>query len=268
MYIQTLRGQPISILGLAGNSDMEPSCASVAHQAGINYFFFYNLSFTSLLEGLKPILAAGREELAIATGSGDRDPGKLRQYLDRVRRYLDTDVVDVFFAEYVSPADDMAKVRVALDELHAWKASGLVRYVGATAHSRTLALELIEGGQCEILMHRYNMAHRRAEEKVFPAALRAGIPVVAFTCTRWGSLLKGHPDWQAKVPQASDCYRFALSHSAIGLALTAPKTKAQLKKNLSVLHASKLTAEEERRWQAYGALVYGNGQDSFETTWP
>ena len=268
MDIQTLQGQPVSILGLAGHQTMEPDCAAMAHAAGINYFFFYNLSYAALLEGLKPILAGYRTNVAIATGSLDRDLGNLRQYLDRVRRHLDTDIVDVFFAEYVSPADDWEQIYAVLEELHNWKKKGWIRYVGATVHSRPLALELIKGKQCEVLMHRYNMAHRSAEETVLPAALRAGLPVMAFTCTRWGALLKGHPDWPAGAARATDCYRFCLQHPAIRLALTAPATKAQLEENLSVLQAAQLMPKEVAAWQAYGDLIYGAGQDTFETKWP
>jgi aryl-alcohol dehydrogenase-like predicted oxidoreductase len=116
-------------------------------------------------------------------------------------------------------------------------------------------------------MHRYNMAHRKAEEQLFPMAQQAGIPVVAFTCTRWGQLLRGHPDWQGEIPTAADCYRYALHQKAIHLALTAPQTQAQLEENLSVLYSPELTPEAVVRWQEYGALVYGDGQDAFETKW-
>ena len=246
---------------------MDTSCAALAFEAGINYFFFYDISHENLLNGLKPIVATQREQVLIATGSDDRDLGKLRQYLEQVRRYLNVDVIDVFFAEYVTPNEDIAQTWAVLDELWAWKERGLIRYVGATTHNRALALELIKSDRTEVLMHRYNMAHRKAEEQVFPMAQQAGIPVIAFTCTRWGQLLKGHPDWQGEIPTAADCYRYALHQKAVHLALTAPKTQAQLEENLSVLHAPQLTPEAVARWQDYGALVYGDGQDAFETRW-
>lgn len=267
MDIVTQKGQPASILGLAVNQSIDVSCVIVAFEAGINYFFFYNFSDDNLLDGLKPLLTAKREELLVATGSESRDTHGLNQYLDKVRSRLNTDVVDVFFLEYVSPADDLGQVQSILDELHTWKEKGLIRYVGATVHNRPLALELIEGGQCEVLMHRYNMAHRKAEEQVLPAALQAGIPVIAFTCTRWGSLLKGHPDWLEEVPRAADCYRYALRHPAVRLALTAPQTITQLEENLRVLQAPELSPNEVALWQEYGTLVYGSGQDAFETEW-
>jgi aryl-alcohol dehydrogenase-like predicted oxidoreductase len=57
-----------------------------------------------------------------------------------VRQYLDVDVVDVFFAEYVTPNEDIAQIWPVLDELWAWKERGLIRYVGVTTHNRALAL--------------------------------------------------------------------------------------------------------------------------------
>lgn len=116
-------------------------------------------------------------------------------------------------------------------------------------------------------MHRYNMAHRKAEEKVFPAAIQAKIPVVAFTCTRWGSLLKGHSNWQYQPPTAADCYRYALHNQAISARLMAPQSLQQLTENLSVLNAPFFSRTEVAHWQKYGDLIYGTGQDSFETQW-
>ena len=80
MEITTLSSRPASPLGLAGSPNMDPDCARLAHGAGVNYFFFYNLSFGALIKGLKPLLAERREEIVVATGSESRDPGALRRY--------------------------------------------------------------------------------------------------------------------------------------------------------------------------------------------
>ena len=268
MEITTMGGQPVSRLGLAGNPGMDRACAALARQAGVDYFFFYNDSFTSMIEGVGEVLKENREEVCVATGSEVRQRRALRRYLEQMQKRLDVDVVDLFFAEYVSPADDMDEVMEALEEFHRWKEEGTIRYVGATVHSRELAVELIECGRVEVLMHRYNMAHRGAEEKVLPAALTGDLPVVAFTCTRWGSLLEGHRDWQGPVPNAGDCYRYALHHPAVRLALTAPKSAGQLRENLAVFKDWGLAEEKKNTWEEYGALVYGDGRDSFETEWP
>lgn len=267
MDLKTQAGQKAGILGLAGQQQKDTAIVTAAFEAGINYFFFYNLKSENFLDGLKHLLAAKREQVLVATGSENRDISSLRHYLNSVRHRLDIDGVDVFFAEYVSPGDDMNQVQAVLDEFRSWKDSGLVRYVGVTTHNRPIALELIEQGAYDVLMHRYNMAHRKAEEDVLPAAQKANIPVVAFTCTRWGSLLQGHLNWQGKPPTAADCYRYVLRHPAIHLALTAPKTKQQLEENLSILHAPPLSPQEVAQWQEYGNLVYGTGQDTFDTQW-
>ena len=175
MELSTLQGQPASILGLAGQS-IDAVTVLLAFAEGINYFFFYNLESENFLGGLKSLLLTNREQVLVATGSEDRDISSLRHYLDSVRHRLDVDRVDVFFAEYVSPADDMTQVQVLLDELRLWKDSGVVRYVGVTTHNRAIALEMIEHHQCDVLMHCYNMAHRKAEEDVLPAAQKVGIP--------------------------------------------------------------------------------------------
>ena len=267
LELKTLAGKTISPLGLGNNAQMDSDCVKVAFEAGINYFFFYNFTYTNLLEGLKQLLLFQRERVIVATGSSDRSVKRLRQYIHQVHQQLNINIVDIFFAEYISPSDNIKQVYTVLEELHDWKEKGLIRYVGVTTHNRPLALKLLQSGQCEVLMHRYNMAHRKAEEDVLPTALKAGIPVIAFTCTRWSSLLKGHPNWQGEIPTAADCYRFALHHRAICLALTAPKNQSELEQNLQVLHSPQLTSAEIVPWQQYGDLIYGDGKDNFETQW-
>ncbi len=269
--ITTLLNQPVQPLGLAGNPNMEEGCVTAAYDAGINYYFFYNQSYPTLIKELKSVLRDNREAIVVATGSESRNLKTLNSYLDQVRRQLEVEAVDVFYAEYVSPGDDMEKLLGAggvFDELHRWKAEGLIRYVGATSHNRPIAVELIESGCIDVLMHRYNMAHRGAEEQVLPAALNAGVPVVAFTCTRWGSLLTGHQEWDGPVPTAADCYQYVMHHPAVHIALTAPTTPAQLEENLFALKGTKQLSKSLPLWEAYGKLIYGDGTDAFETQWP
>ncbi|BAY07472.1 aldo/keto reductase [Calothrix sp. NIES-2098] len=267
MELVTQQGRKASILGLAAQPQLDVSSISIAFAAGINYFFFYSLEYENFLNGLKPLLATNREQILVATGSENRDINALRRYLDSVRHRLDVDSVDVFFVEYVFPGDDSKQVQAVLEELRSQQENGLIRYVGVTTHNRPIALDTIERNKCDVLMHRYNMAHRKAEADVLPSSHKTGIPVVAFTCTRWGSLLTKHPNWELQPPTAADCYRYVLSHPAVTLALTAPKTKQQLEENLSVLQTPPLSPEEVAKWQEYGDLVYGTGQDAFDTQW-
>lgn len=263
----TQQGKTASILGLAASGGMDAACIATAFEAGINYFFFYDFTNEKFLAGLKFLLATKRERVLVATGSQERDLNSLRHDFESVRQRLNIDVVDAFFVEYIYPADNMEQVEAVLEQLQHWQAKGLVRYVGVTTHNRAIALEQIKRGKCELLMHRYNMAHRQAEDNVLPSTQTAGISVIAFTCTRWGTLLKGHPNWQEQPPTAADCYRYVLSHPAVSLALTAPQNLQQLQENLAVLPAPPLSPAEIARWQKYGDLIYGKGEDAFETQW-
>ncbi len=240
-----------------------------ALEAGVNLFFFYNLGFTGLMDGLARL--GRRKDVFRATGSESRNPAEVEDYLSEVEGRLSADPVDLFFAEYVHPGDDLDRLLAddgVVGLLHRWKAEGRIRYVGATAHNRPLARRLLESGRIDVLMHRYNMAHRGAEEAVLPAALARRIPVVAFTCTRWGGLLAGHPRWSGPVPSAADCYRFALEHDAVQVALTSTGPVADLRANLAALRAPAATEAEIAGWRAYGDLVHGQGGDAFETRWP
>ncbi|MDP6450540.1 MAG: aldo/keto reductase [Lentisphaeria bacterium] len=272
--LTTINSAPASRLGLAGHYDAPEACVAAAADAGVNFFFFYNFKFTAVIAGLRPLLAERREEMIVATGSECRDVTEVRTYFDDIRRQLDIDTIDILFVEYVAPKDDLTALLGrggVLSELVAWRDRGEIRYVGVSAHDRDICLELMKTGAVDVLMHRYNMAHRRSEERVLPAAVDAGIPVVAFTCTRWGTLMRGHQKWPRArpLPSAADCYSFALSHPAVQVALAAPATMVQLQSNLEVLQTSlPMDPDELAQWRAYGNLVYGEGLDDFEIRWP
>ena len=90
---------------------------------------------------------------------------------------------------------------------------------------------------------------------------------VAFTATRWQTLLKGHPEWMGPVPSAPDCYRYCLTAPAVQVVLSAPKTSAQARENLTILGEETLGRDAVSTWESYGDLVHGDGKGAFETQW-
>jgi aryl-alcohol dehydrogenase-like predicted oxidoreductase len=117
-------------------------------------------------------------------------------------------------------------------------------------------------------MHRFNMAHRKAAREVFPVAVKARTPIVAFTATRWGTLLEPYADWPDSQPTAADCYRYCLAQPSVQVVLTAPRSLAELKQNFDVLALPPMSKKERNQWQRFGDLVYGLGKGAFETSWP
>lgn len=268
--LTALSGTPASCLGLAAGPKQDARCVRRAFAGGINYFFFYGPGHTSFIEALAGLVRRKREQVIVASGSGSRRVEGLRAARRKLTAVLGVEMIDVFFAEYVHPGDNPDVVfgkNGVLDELRQWKESGWVRFAGATAHDRSLARRLAADPRVDVLMHRFNMAHRKAAREVFPAALKARTPIVSFTATRWGTLLKPCAEWPGP-PAASDCYRFCLAQPAVHLVLTAPRSLAELEQNLKVLESPPMTEAECLHWERFGDLVYGAGKETFETSWP
>jgi aryl-alcohol dehydrogenase-like predicted oxidoreductase len=269
--LTTLDGTPASCLGLAAGPKQDPRCVRRAFAGGINYFFFYGPGNTSFIEELAALVHRKREQVIVATGSGSRRVAGLRAARRKLTALLGIGLIDVFFIEYVHPGDNPDVIfgkNGMLDELRQWKESGWVRFVGATAHDRSVARQLAADPRVDVLMHRFNMAHRKATQEVFPTAAKARTPIVAFTATRWGTLLKPHADWGGPPPTASDCYRYCLAEPAVQVVLTAPRSLAELEQNLDVLALPPMSKQERGPWQRFGDLVYGAGKGAFETSWP
>ena len=107
-------------------------------------------------------------------------------------------------------------------------------------------------------MIRYNASHRGAEQDVFPDTRALGMPVVAYTCLRWGALLQKTPEDPPGfiVPRAPAWYRFVLQNRSVTVALMAPDNRAELEEDLTVVETPELLAAEEYdRLAAHGQRV-------------
>ena len=241
-----------------------------AFRGGINFFFFYGPGYKPFIKELALLARTQRDKLIVATGSGARKRASLSAVRRKILGLLGFDRIDVFFAEYFTAADDANQIFGSggvLDELQRWKGSSLIRYVGVTTHDRQLAAQLARDARVDVLMHRFNMAHRKAAQKVFPIAVQNDKPVVAFTATRWGSLLSANPQWRHNPPTAADCYRYCLTQRAVQVVLSAPRSLVELNENLQVLKSPPMGNPERKRWEGFGDLVHGAGTDAFETRW-
>ena len=172
-----------------------------------------------------------------------------------------TDVLDVGTLYYVESEAEWGRLagpRGALEGLVAAREQGLLRAIGLTTHQRPLAAEWAGTGLLDMVMVRYNAAHRGAEHEVFPVTDELPVFVVTFTGLRWGALIGPTPlDPPGFVlPQARECYRFALSNPSVAVALMAPKVRAELDENLVLLDGWLALGDDEReRIEAHGDRV-------------
>ena len=139
----------------------------------------------------------------------------------------------------------------------AMKAKGLCRYIAMSGHQRRLFPQVEADGQFDLFHVRYNAAHRGAEEEIFPHLQAGDRPgIVTYTATRWGQLLnsKNMPAGDS-VPAPSDCYRFAMSNSAVDVCMCGPRNIDEMRAALPSLDLGPLDEEDMARMNRIGDYV-------------
>lgn len=255
---------PVCRLGLAtrGTGGLAPADVRHALDRGINF-----LNWCGNPDALSETIATlgtRRRNVVVCVQFEARTAADAEAELRRILDELRTDYVDVLTFYYVEAEEEWREIigpGGALEFCRAAKAAGRVRMLGLTSHQRPLAATWARGGLLDMLMIRYNAAHRGAEREVFPVTEALRMPVVAYTALRWGALLRptrDDPEGFA-VPRAAAWYRFALQNSAATVVLMAPESRAELDGDLTVLEAAgPLSAEEYAALAAHGQRVRGN----------
>jgi predicted aldo/keto reductase-like oxidoreductase len=206
-------------------------------------------------------LGSRRRDVVVCVQFEARTAAEAKVELVSILRELHTDYVDVLTLYYVEEAVEWQQL---IGPGGAWafcraaQQTGQVRLVGLTTHQRPLAADAARSGLLDLLMIRYNAAHRGAETEIFPSTDARGIPVVAFTCLRWGELLSATPDDPPgfQVPRAPAWYRFVLQSPSVTVALMAPDNRAELDEDLGVLEMpARLTMDEYADLLAHGQRV-------------
>jgi predicted aldo/keto reductase-like oxidoreductase len=260
-------GPPVCRLGLAsyGRTAITPDDVLSAVGRGVNFLNWQGLAeapsagdaFTRAVAGL----GAERPSVVVCAQFGARTAADAANELRAGLGLLGTDYIDVLTLYYVERAEEWDEIRGiggALPYLRDAQRDGIVRRIGVTSHQRPLAAAMAASGVLDLVMVRYNAAHRGAEREVFPVTEPLGLPVVAYTALRWGALLRPTPDDPPGfvVPRPVAWYRFVLQHSAVSVTLAAPQTRAELEEDLQVLDtAGPLGAAEYATLAAHGDRV-------------
>lgn len=136
---------------------------------------------------------------------------------------------------------------------------GLVRYVGASFHSRQAARRSLH--DLDVLMLRYNIAHTGAEQDIVPflEGNKEHDPgIVVFNTAHCGGLFFPMPPQgyvrDRYIPSFADCYRFALSNSWVDLVLAGLSNRQQIDMALEALEKGPLSEQECASLRDYGRL--------------
>ncbi|HEY4116439.1 MAG TPA: aldo/keto reductase, partial [Byssovorax sp.] len=185
------------------------------HELGVNYFFVTS-RMKGLIEGLRRLVAAGhRDELVIAAGANVPTGGGVRRGFESACRLLGVETIDVFHLFWVQA--HWYVTGKTWPEMRKLKEAGKARALAVSCHDREMARALVGELELDVLMLRYNAAHRGAEREVFDQLPSPRPGVVAYTATRWGKLLE--PCGDLGPMTGPECYRFALTHPSVDTVL-------------------------------------------------
>jgi aryl-alcohol dehydrogenase-like predicted oxidoreductase len=257
-------GITVSRLGLSATYRPGKDAIYRALDEGINYFFCYGFD-TQMIGVLRDIPRQKRDACTIATGAYNLIwfTPNLRRTLEKRLRQLRTDYIDVFlFLGVMRESHIPARI---MEELRRLREEGKVRFVGISTHNRRLAGKLAADGALDVIMMRYNAAHRGAEQDIFPHLGGSNPGVVSYTATCWRRLLKRPRGWPKAnpIPTAGMCYRFVLTNPHVDVCMTAPSNIKHLKENLSSLHKGPLSEEEMVFMQRFGDAVHRSSRWSW-----
>jgi predicted aldo/keto reductase-like oxidoreductase len=254
-------GKPVCRLGLASHGDTSVTPDDIRHALGRGVNFLNWAGDEDVFSRTIAELGPKRDDVIVCVQFGARTAADAAAELRSVLTAIKSDYVDILTFYYVEERAEWAELTAAdgaLAYCRAAQRDGRVRRLGVTSHQRPLAADMAGSGLLDLLMIRYNAAHRGAETEVFPVTDALGMPVIAYTALRWGGLLRPTPDDPPGFtpPAAPLWYRFALQHPAVTVALAAPHDRRELEEDLTVLDASgPLTPEEYERLAEHGRRV-------------
>jgi aryl-alcohol dehydrogenase-like predicted oxidoreductase len=268
-----LRVTPLGLAALSargpGTSRRKLSADDVErafYDYGINTFLFAWFRMKEMCEGVRRLIRAGhREKLVLVSEVGLPFAGSVRRGLQKNLRAVGADRLDVWLLGwvrsrwYVRPAVWNAMLQL--------KEDGKVGAIGFSSHNRVLAAALARELPADVLMIRYNAAHRGAEREIFKPLSDLGEKrpaILSYTATRWGMLLQPLPEKGfASGMTGAECYRFVLDHPMVDMAWCAARTAEELRQDVEAALAPPLDAARRAEICRYGDAVHATARGGF-----
>jgi aryl-alcohol dehydrogenase-like predicted oxidoreductase len=248
-------GISVPVMGLSSSYGIDAAGIERAyHELGVRYFFVTPRT-KPMVTALANLVRQGhREKLVIAAGANLPFGFSVPRAFDKIRGALGVDVIDVFHLFWVQAHWYVTgQTWTAMRRL---KEERKVKALAVSIHDRPMGRALVDELGLDVLMIRYNAAHRGAEREIFDSlpddpTRRPGI--VAYTATRWGKLLS--PAGEDGPMTAAECYRFALGHPKVDLVLSGAGSFEQARENAEGIAAGPLTAPRLEAVKRFGDRV-------------
>jgi aryl-alcohol dehydrogenase-like predicted oxidoreductase len=248
----------VGCLGFGSSYGAPAKAYEKAFERGLNYFYWGSMRRKGMGQAIRSLAPRHRENLVVALQTYSRFGTPLQWSVQWGLRKLKLDYADVLLLGWYNKALPERVMDAALS----LKEKGQIRKIAISCHERTMFREFAKDPRIDILMVRYNAAHRGAESEVFPFLESASTGLkrpglITYTTTRWKTLLKPRftPSGE-KTPTALDCYRFVLSNPNVDLCLSGPASEEEMDENLKLLDSPPMSSDEIAWMQKVGDRVH------------
>ncbi|HNV02483.1 MAG TPA: hypothetical protein PLE61_06680 [Vicinamibacterales bacterium] len=234
-------GLTVGPLGIAASYGAPAAAVERAVEAGLNYLYWGSLRTKAFAEALRH-LAPSRDRLVLVVQSYSRSAALLTWSVERALRRIGYDHADVLLLGLwngpVSPRIMEAARRL--------QRRGLVNALAVSGHKRAALAGLAAGGGVDVIHVRYSASHPGAARDLFPHLPGGSGPgVVSFTALDYGRMV--HPRYTPaglRTPSAGDCYRFVLSHPAVDVSMTGPRSAADVDQIIAARELGPMNGDE------------------------
>ncbi len=248
-------GLTVGPLGVAGGYGVGARALRAAFDRGVTYFYHGSRRNPGMATAIQEIAASGqRDRLVVVLQSYTRWPAFMERTFTRGLTALGLEHADVLLLGWYNHA---VSERV-MERAEKLRERGLVRHLATSGHKRPSFVDFAADTRLGILHIRYNAAHPGAESDIFPRLAAEARPgIVAYTATRWGSLLKASRMPPGEAPlRGRDAYRFVLSNPDFNVCLCGPRNDAEMTEALATLDEGPLAPTEMERVRRVGQFVH------------
>ncbi len=148
-------------------------------------------AYTTSEERIGEAVRDRREDLVLATKTQARDGKGVAKHLALSLERLGVETIDLYQFHCVSTEEDYQKVLAPggpLDLVRQAQTSGVVRHIGLSSHSMTVALKAVQSGFFETIMFPFNFIAREAADVLIPVALEREVGFIAMKPLAGGAL--------------------------------------------------------------------------------